>query len=113
MDHTRKQAVKWSTLMATALSAQTRDPTDVLAEARDRLLAMRAPLSKISCTVTIDRSYFARANPPERAPSCDQVAADRKKGRYKLKLYATDRIRLKSLFAGGREVFSWVEPLKF
>jgi hypothetical protein len=46
-------------------------------------------------------------------PSCDQTSVDRKKARYKVTLHATDRLRLTVFMTGGREMFSWAEPLKF
>ena len=59
------------------------------------------------CVETIDRSYFSRKEPPESPPSCEQIAVDRKKGRYSLKLDATDRLRVSVAVPQGREIFSW------
>jgi len=114
MGHARNQALNRALagLLAASLCAQTRDPAAALAEARDRLLAQRDRLTSISCTVTMDRSYFERVHPPAHT-SCDQIAADRRKNRARLKLFSTDRLRLKIFFNGQREVFAWPSPLAF
>jgi len=103
----------WATLAILPLYAQERDLSNILVEAREHVLEAAEQLPRISCTQTIDRSYFKRANPPEGTPSCEQIGIDRKKARYKMKLYATDRIRVKVMMIDGREVFAWADPLKY
>ena len=100
-------------LLLVASAPAQDDPTDILIRAREQLLPMTARLSTYSCTETIDHSYFSRVNPPEHAPSCDQLSVNRRKARYKLKLYATDRIRYKVFIVGEREMPFWHDPLKF
>jgi hypothetical protein len=74
----------------------------LLEKARDKVLAEAPRLPKYVCVETIDRSYFSRREPPEDAPSCERIAVDRKKGRYHLKLDATDRLRVSVAIAEGR-----------
>jgi hypothetical protein len=66
-----------------------------------------------ACTATIDRSYFNRQNPPVTAKSCEQISADRKKIRTKLKLDKTDRLRVKVVLSTGGEIYSWTGPSGF
>jgi len=94
-------------LAATALLAQ--DPSETLGKARDKLLAESANLKKMVCVETIDRSYFSSDD--TLAPqSCERIALDRKKGRYKPKLESTDRVRVEVRLVEDREVYSWVGP---
>ncbi|HWE52615.1 MAG TPA: hypothetical protein VG273_22675 [Bryobacteraceae bacterium] len=118
MDYTRAQALKLGTILAfmplaSSARAQMPDPADLLVQARDRVLAAANRPLKISCIQTMERSYFSRVRPPGRAPSCDEIAAERKNGRAKLKLDATDRFRVKVFPSGAREVFAWIDPLQF
>jgi hypothetical protein len=115
MDHARAQALKVCAILALVplSQGQERGATDILIQARDRLLAETERRPKIDCTQTIDRGYFSRVTPPDRKLSCDQIAVDRKKARYRLKLDATDRIRLKISSVGGQERLSWVDALRF
>jgi hypothetical protein len=99
-------------LTALVLQAQTRDPEAVLAGTRDRVIATSQKLTKISCTETFDRSYYHRANSTGRS-SCDQLHVDFKKGRYKLQLTATDRLRARVSIEAHSERLFWVDPLPF
>ncbi|HTS30960.1 MAG TPA: hypothetical protein VMH81_34045 [Bryobacteraceae bacterium] len=89
------------------------DPDDVLEQVRARLRGMTARLPHYTCVQTVERHYFKPAGDHKAPPSCDQVSADRKTGRTKLQLYATDRLRLDVAVADGREIVSWVGAGKF
>jgi hypothetical protein len=90
-----------------ALTASAQDPIDTLEKARDKVLAAAAQLPKYVCTETIERSYYSRKEPSEDPLSCERILVDRKKGRYSLKLDATDRLRVSVTEAQGREIYSW------
>jgi hypothetical protein len=115
MDYATAQTLKFCAILAlcSTLQGQVRDPADILVQARDRVLETVAHPPAVSCTLTAERTYFSRVNPPVPAPSCDQISAERKRPRYKLQIDATDRIRLKVFVQQGREVFAWADPLKF
>ncbi len=66
-----------------------------------------------SCVETIERSYFSRAEQAQIAPSCEQINIDRKKGKSRMKLDATDRLRISVSMAEGNERYSWVKPGPF
>jgi len=91
-------------LLAGAIASAQDDPAAVLIHTRDKLLAMTGRLRKYSCTETIDRSSFSRANPtPVR--SCDQILGERK--RQKMLLDRTDRLRFRVAIPHDAEVLSW------
>jgi hypothetical protein len=85
------------------------DQEDVLAKARDKMLERTERLPNYICVQTVDRKYLK----PEKAQfpvlSCDDLSARSTKKNYRLKLEATDRLRLASRFrkerrsAPGRE----------
>ncbi|HLK70004.1 MAG TPA: hypothetical protein VKU19_41530 [Bryobacteraceae bacterium] len=89
-----------------------KNPDDYLEQIRARIRAMTQRMPRYTCVQTVERSYYTH---PDRkpAPSCDQISADRKTGRTKLQLYATDRLRLDVAIADGREIVSWVGAGKF
>lgn len=89
---------------ATALYAQ--DSSDTLAKARDKMLAEAANLKKLVCVETMDRSYFSNRDAAS-SQSCERIALDRKKGRYKPDLVSTDRVRVEVRFSQDREIYSW------
>jgi hypothetical protein len=60
----------------------------------------------------VERSYYKHGD-QKTPPSCDQISGDRKTGRTRLQLYATDRLRLDVAVAEGREIVSWVGAGKF
>jgi hypothetical protein len=68
---------------------------------------------RYSCIETIDRKYFSRERPPIPLPSCERLSADRKTGRPKLRLDATDRLRVEVAVTQGREIYSWTRPGSF
>ncbi|MBZ5622508.1 MAG: hypothetical protein LAQ69_27805 [Acidobacteriia bacterium] len=90
-----------------------RDPDDVLSQVRAKLRSMTERLPKYTCVQTVERRYFKHGDHKGAGPSCDQIIGDRKAGRYKLQLYATDRLRLDVAEAEGREIVSWAGAGKF
>ncbi len=92
------------------LNAQSSpNPADVLEQARDKVIARLPPIG-YACIATIDRSYFRRQTPPVTPKSCEEISADRKKGREKLQLAKTDRLRLQVTLTSGGEVYAWTGP---
>jgi hypothetical protein len=96
-----------------ALFAQ--DAAEPLEKARDKALAVLPQLRNYVCVETINRSYYSRVNPLDSPRSCEQLNLDRKQNRYKIKLDATDRLRLAVAFPVDREVYSWTgsEPFTY
>ncbi|HEX3743322.1 MAG TPA: hypothetical protein VHW09_05320 [Bryobacteraceae bacterium] len=87
-----------------AISAFAQDAATTLEQARDRVLAASARLSKYVCVETIDRSYYSRKRPP--AP-CEEIALAHKRGQEHLQLDKTDRLRVAVAIQHGREIYSW------
>jgi hypothetical protein len=89
------------------------DPVEVLAKARDKILSELPNQPNYTCVETIDRSYLSRSDPPSSPLSCERLSVDRKKGRDKLKLASTDRLRVEVALIDGREIYSWTGPGTF
>lgn len=104
-------------LVASAAFAQeaafAQDASRTLEQARDKILVKADRLPTYACVETIDRSYFSRTNMPDPPPSCERIAIDRQKGRSKLKLDSTDRLRVAVRIAGDREIYSWTGSTPF
>jgi hypothetical protein len=104
-------------LVATAAFAQdpafAQDASRTLEDVRDKILLKAERLPRYVCAETIDRSYFSRRNTPDPPPSCEQIAIDRQKGRSRLKLDSTDRLRVAVTIAGDREIYSWTGSTPF
>jgi hypothetical protein len=97
-------ALSWA-LWLTAAALLAQDPSETLEKARGQLLAKASHLPNYTCVETIDRSYYSQ---PASRQSCEHIAIDRKKGRYKLNLAATDRLRVRVGFQQDREIYSWI-----
>jgi len=86
-------------------SAQA-DPAAVLLRGRERIHEAVGSLSKYTCTQTVDRSYFRQQG--RRGAGCDEIVANKNRGRFRLDLTATDRLRLDVAVAdSGVEIYSW------
>jgi hypothetical protein len=132
---TRACILKWMKpalllVTAAALHAQTApDPADTLSRARLKISATLRRLPKYTCVQTIDRSYFTRVSateiprPPGSLPSrqielpaatsCEQIGADKKKGRTSPRLDITDRVRVNVAEGDGLEIHSWPAASRF
>jgi hypothetical protein len=100
--------------VAGVLSAQEQpDPTQVLAQARDKIVESRPRLPNYTCVQTVDRSYFRRAVQPNPLPSCSQMHADEDAHAYQIDLYLTDRLRLDVKVSAGAEIGSWAGASQF
>ena len=87
------------------------DPSDVLVQAREKLLARTNALSKYTCVQTIDRSYFVHRRASR--PSCDRIETRPEKQLYRLKLDHTDRVRFEVSLPHAQELFSWTDSGHF
>ncbi len=95
-----------------SLQAQApRDVDDILSQVKTKLRSMTSRLPRYTCIQTVERRYYRHDQ--KNTPSCDQLAADRKNGRYRQQLYATDRLRLDVAVSGGREIVAWAGANKF
>jgi len=88
------------TLLNVALNAAD-DPLAVLAKCRELILSRDDRLPNYTCNETVDRFYYARANPRPGEVPCNQMRAE------KLVLTATDRIRLEVKISEGKEIGSF------
>jgi hypothetical protein len=68
---------------------------------------------RYTCVETIDRSYFSRRSLLALTTSCERLSADRKAGRTKLRLDATERLRVEVAVTQGTEIYSWTRPASF
>ena len=96
-----------------AMTALAQDPSAMLQKARDKMLAEIPNHPRIRCVETIDRSYFSRRSLLGSPASCERLSADRKQGRAKLRLDATDRLRVEVAVMQGTEIYSWTRPASF
>jgi hypothetical protein len=96
-----------------AIAAFAQDPSEMLERARGKILSEVPSGPRYSCVETIDRKYFSREVPPIPLSSCERLSADRKKGRTRLRLDATDRLRVEVAVTEGREIYSWTRPGSF
>lgn len=107
--------------LATALSAQTPDPTEVLLHARDKMVDRTNRADNYTCALTINHKYFkldrlggllhyqVELGPP----SCDQLIGDERRERDRRAVSATDRVRLDIKVSGGIEIGSWPGANRF
>lgn len=96
-----------------AIAALAQDPSAMLEKARDKMLSEIPTRPRYTCVETIDRSYFSRRSLFASSPSCERLSADRKAGRAKLRLDATDRLRVAVAITQGTEIYSWTGPTSF
>ena len=98
-----------------AIAAFAQDASETLDRARVKMLAEVPSRPRYSCIETIDRKYFSREVPAKPLPSCERLSADRKTGRAstRLRLDATDRLRVEVAVTQGREIYSWTRPGSF
>lgn len=89
------------------LAQQPSDPAELLAKARDLIIARAKRLPDYVCVQTVDRQYFNR-RPRQHSPStCAQSAALNKDNPHDLALHATDRLRLELKVSRGMEIGAW------
>ena len=99
--------------VAGALCAQSPpDPTDVLAHARDNILARRHQLPNYICVQTVDRKYLRPSMPPQPVPSCSQMLEEEKNADSR-QLYLTDRLHLDVKVSHGNEIGAWAGASQF
>jgi hypothetical protein len=108
------------TLLLIAICVQAQeDPKDLLLRATDRVMQSVRGQPRYLCTQTIDRASYRPAD--QLARSCDRLAADKKAGHWKTRLFSTDRLRLdvaagtSQMPAGGvsDEMYSWPGAIHF
>src|SRR5579872_5714422 len=95
----------WLFVFALAAHSQnSRDPGVVLAHAREHILERMERLPNYTCVETVDRSYLQPVTAGATA-SCEELVLV--KNARKLRVTATDRLRLDVRIAGGNEVVAW------
>jgi hypothetical protein len=102
----RAMAATVALFTAGTAMAQSPSPAELLERAHARVRESIGQLSKYTCTQTVDRSYFRIVGRPGR--SCDDVVSNKRLGRTRLELVATDRLRLDVAASDdGAEIYSW------
>jgi hypothetical protein len=102
-----------------ALCAQQPDPTQLLLQAREKILSAVRRLPKYTCLETIDRSYFLAPPQPKgklklRAPLVDSCSAVKFQiPSSSLSLTAADRVRVEVAIAERDEIHSWPAARQF
>jgi hypothetical protein len=86
---------------------------EFLERTRDKVIPRLPQSPNFTCVETIERSYFTRARQRLTPATCEQISLERKKGRSKLQLHSTDRLRLQVAVNHGREIYSWTGPGTF
>lgn len=93
-------------ILVSAARLFSQQPEDVLERARTRLADAAAATPRYTCTQTVDRSYFRETR--QTARTCDSIVANRRHGRSKPALVATDRLRFDvEVTDGGYEIYAW------
>ncbi len=93
-----------------------RDPMQLLAQARVRIVAMTHRLPRYTCVQTVERRYFGvmrrgRGGTPPK--SCPQVLFDKNSGKSIVGLVVIDRLRLDVAVSASGEIYSWVGASRF
>jgi len=89
------------------LAQQPSDPTELLAKARDLILARAKRLPDYVCVQTVERRHFKHQHSKLPPDSCAQIAAFNKDHPHDLVLEATDRLRLELKVSHGMEIGAW------
>jgi len=101
-------------VLTAALYSQTApDPSEVLDGAREKIQATMKHLPKYACLQTVDRTYYALSVPYVGQTSCDQISADKKKGRKRLHVDATDRLRFEVAQGMDNEIHALPQAGRF
>jgi len=93
--------------VTTAILAQPSDPAELLAKARDLIVASAKRLPDYVCVQTVDRQYFKHLYRQWRPPSCAQIAAFNQEHPRDLVLDSTDRLRIELKVSQGMEIGAW------
>jgi hypothetical protein len=96
---------------AASMQAQ-QDPRDLLVGVRNRVMQTVDRLPRYMCTQTIDRAQYEPTG-GRRTSSCDDLAAQKKTAQGRLRLSASDRLRLDVAVAATDEIYSWVGEDRF
>jgi len=100
--------------LAAALLAQPPfDPTELLAKARDRIVARAKRLPDYVCVQTVDREYFNRRQGQHPPHSCALIFALNRNHPQDLPLRSTDRLRLELKVSQGMEIGTWAGASQF
>lgn len=101
-------------LSAATLFGQTApDPSEVLESAREKIHATMKGLPRYACLQTIDRTYYAPSVLDATRVNCDQIDADRKKGRKPVHVNSTDRLRLEVAHVEDHEIHAYPAASRF
>jgi hypothetical protein len=83
------------------------NPEEVLAKVRDNIRDRTRRLPNYTCVQTVDRKYFKPAKAEFPLPSCIDLSARNGLKDHRLKLEATDRLRLDVKVSIGTEIGTW------
>jgi hypothetical protein len=95
------------------------DPKNLLLRVSQKVMDSIHRLPSYLCTLTIERAQY-KTDGGVSIHSCDNLAAEKKAGRLKRRLYASDRLRLdvaigtsRGIFGTTNEMYSWVGDNRF
>jgi hypothetical protein len=95
------------------LAQQPSDPTELLAKARDLIVARSKRLPDYTCVQTVDRRHFKHLQVRYPPPSCAQITALDRDNPADLLLMATDRLRLQLKVSQDAEIGTWAGTSQF
>ena len=95
------------------LAQQPSDPRELLAQAREVIVARARRLPDYTCVQTVDRQYYRPLRRRFPRPSCAQIAAVNRDRPNDLVLLATDRLRLELKVSHGQEIGAWARSSQF
>jgi hypothetical protein len=108
--------MKWvaaALLAVSCAAAADEDPVDVLMRLRDQVVEHSERIPNYLCVETVYRDRYDHAG--DAPKTCDDIMAGRNQpgAPQRLRLAATDRLRLDVALADGREIYSWAGAAKF
>jgi hypothetical protein len=99
-------------LMLAACAQQIPDPSVVLRQTAQRLLADLDRMPRYTCIQTVTRTYYD-SKAVFHTPACSVLISEHNKPKHKLPVQGWDRLRLEVALVGGQSVFSWVGASRF
>lgn len=95
------------------LAQEPPDPTELLAEVRESVVARAKRLPDYVCVQKVNRQYFKYPQPRFALHSCAQITAFSKENPLDLVLQSTDRLRLELKVSQGTEIGTWAGASQF
>lgn len=90
-------------------------PDEVLTQAKAKVLASADRMPAYTCVETVERHYYSRTVAPAQPHECSAVIEEEldPEQDLRLRLFATDRLRLDVTATDRAEIYSWVGASRF